>query len=168
MPRSRSLLFPSVLTVISAFVVVVAIFTPWYQTSIGPDTAPDTVSGWDASSWARLAVAAGGICALSAVVVTLDVRGEVELHGPVRRIMAGIAFGTALVMAICVLFRLAYPPDPALGVTRQLGLITASVAAVVCVWAAGAQFSRTFPERPRPSGRQRRARARRAASDGPR
>jgi hypothetical protein len=169
MPRSRSLLFPSVLTVISALVVVIAVFAPWYQTAIGPDAAPDTVSGWDITSVAKLAVAAAGICALSAVVVTLDVRGEVELHGPVRRIMAGIALGTALVMAACVLFRLAFPPDPALGVTRQLGLIVASVASLTGLWGAGAQFSRTFPERRRPGGRHRRARARGgAAPDGPR
>ena len=55
MPRSRSLLFPSILTVASAVVVVIAVFTPWYQTAIGPTTAPDTVSGWDATASAKLA-----------------------------------------------------------------------------------------------------------------
>jgi len=169
MPRSRSLLFPSVLTVISAVVVTIAVFTPWYQTAIGPDTAPDTVSGWDATSLAKFAVAAGAICALSSVVVTLDVRSEVEMHSPVRRVMAGIALGTALIMAACVLFRLAFPPDPALGITRQLGLIVAAVASLTGLWGAGAQFSRTFPERRRPPGRQRRVHARGgAAPDRPR
>lgn len=163
------MLLPSVLTVISAVVVAIAVFTPWYQTAIGPITAPDLISGWDASALAKLAVAAAGICALSALIVTLDQRGEVALHGPVRRIIAGIAFGAALVMAACVLFRLAVPPDPALGITRQIGLIVASLAAVIGVWAAGAQFSRTFPERRRPPRRPRGARPRGGpAPDGPR
>lgn len=169
MPRSRSLLFPSILTVASAVVVVIAVFTPWYQTAIGPTTAPDTVSGWDATASAKLAVTAGAICALSAAVVAFDVRGEVVLHGPVRRIMAGLALATALVVAVCILLRLAFPPDPALGVTRQLGLIIAAVASVTGLWAAGAQFSRTFPERPRAPRRQPRAPARTGpASDAPR
>src|SRR3974390_3424967 len=169
MPRSRSLLLPSVLTVISAVVVVIAVSTPWYQTAIGPDSAPDTVAGWDATSLAKFAVAAGAICALSSIVVTLDVRGEVAMHGPVRRVMAGIALGTALVMAACVLFRLAFPPDPALGITRQLGLIVAAVASLTGLWGAGGHFSRTFPERRRPPRRPRRARTRGgAAPDGPR
>jgi 4-amino-4-deoxy-L-arabinose transferase-like glycosyltransferase len=160
MPRSRSLLVPSVVTVVSALVVVVAAFVPWYQTAIGPTNAPDTVTGWEATAWAKLAVAAAAICALSALVVTLDIRGEIALHGPVRRVMAGIALGTALIVAVCVLFRLVFPPDPALGVTRQLGLIIAAVAAVTGLWGAGALFSRTFPERqPRAPRRRRRPRA---------
>lgn len=170
MPRSRSLLFPSVVTVASALVVVIAAFMPWYQTAIGPVTAPDTLSGWDATAWARLAVAAGAICALSALAVALDIRGEIALHGPVRRIMAGIALGAALVVTACVLFRLAVPPDAAIGVTRQLGLMLATLAALTGLWGAGALFSRTFPERPRAvPRRRRRPRARSGpAPDAPR
>jgi hypothetical protein len=166
MPRSRSLLSPSVVTVASALVVVVAAFLPWYQTAIGPVTAPDTVSGWDTTAWARLAVAAGAICALSSLAVTLDIRGEIALHGPVRRIMAGIALGAALIVATCVLYRLAVPPDAAIGITRQLGVMIAALAAVTGLWGAGAQFSRTFPERPRPVPRRRR-RHRPGAGAGP-
>jgi len=169
MPRSRSLLIPAVVTVASAVVVVIAAFLPWYQTAIGPATAPDTVTGWDATAWAKVAVAAGAICALSALAVTLDIRGEIALHGPVRRFMAGIALSAALIVTVSVLFRLAVPPDAAVGVTRQLGLLLAAFAAVTGLWGAGAQFSRTFPERPRRTRRRRRPRAGAGpASDAPR
>jgi hypothetical protein len=164
MQGSRSPLAVSMLTIASALVVCVAAFLPWYQTAIGPINAPDAVSGWDASLLARLAVAGAAICALCATVVALDVHEDIALHGPVRRILAGTCLAAAIIVCAAVLFRLVEPPDPAIGATRELGLALATIAAILGLYGAMAQFSRTFPE-PRQHRAPRRRRTR--STDGP-
>jgi hypothetical protein len=145
MHRFRSPLTPSVLTIASAVMVCAATFLPWYQTAIGPLAAPDTSSGWDATEWAKLAVAAAAIYALCAAVIALDIRGQIALHGPVRRLLAGIALGAGVVVCAAILYRLAVSPDPAVGATREFGLILASLAGVAGLYCALAQFAGTSP-----------------------
>jgi hypothetical protein len=167
MPHPRSSRATSAVTITSALAVVVLAFMPWYETALGPTRAPDAVSGWDGSAWVKLAVLGAVICALSSAVVVLDIRTEVALHGPVRRILAGIALGCALVTAICVVYRFAVPPNAAIDATRQAALILAVFAAVIGLWGAASQFSRTFPERRATQRARLRPRAR-ARSNAPR
>ena len=164
MRGSRSRLTPSMVTITSSVVVCIAAFLPWYQTAIGPITAPEALSGWDATAWGKLAVAGAAICALCATVVALDIRGQIALDDPVRRILAAIGLTAAIVVCGAVLYRFATPPDPAIGTTRQLGVILATLAAISGLYGAIAQFTATLPEPPAPRARRRR---RRRADAGP-
>ncbi len=149
MARPRSIITPSVWTIVGAIVLIGATFATWYETAIGPATAPNAVSGWDATSWGKLAVLAGAICLLCATVVALDIRRSIALHGQMRRVLAWVSVGAAALAAVCVLARFVFPPDSAIGVTRELGLFLAAFAAVGTVVAAAAQLSRTAPPRER-------------------
>ncbi len=156
MRGSRSRLTPSVVTIISSVIVCIAAFLPWYQTAIGPVSAPDTLSGWDATTAAKLAVAGAAICALCATVVALDIRGQITVDDPVRRILAAIGLTASVVVCGAVLYRFATPPNPAIATTRQLGLILATLAAISALYGAIAQFARTLPDPPVRRARRRR------------
>lgn len=162
MTRPRSLRLPSRVAIACAIAVIVGVLLPWYQTALGPVGAPGTLSGWDATAWAKLAVAGAALCLLCSAAVALDIRQAIALHGPVRRILAGIALAGTVLACVGVLYRFAVPPDPALDVTREIGIFLASLAAIGALWGASAQFSRTFPER------RRRRRSRAHGRRGPR
>jgi len=164
MARPRSTITPSVWTIVGAVVLIVATFMPWYETAIGPATAPNAVSGWDATGWGKLAVLAAAICLLCATVVALDIRRSIALHGQMRRVLAWVGLGAAAIAAVCVFARFVLPPDSAIGVTRELGLFLAAVAAAATVVAAAAQLSRTAPPRERRAPRRPRRPARGTAS----
>jgi hypothetical protein len=166
MPRPRSTIAPSVWTIVAAIVLIASTFMTWYETAIGPATAPDAVSGWEATSWGKLAVLAGAICLLCATVVALDIRRSIALHGHMRRVLAWVGLGAAMLAALCVVFRFVVPPNPAIGVTRELGLFLALLATLVTVLAAAAQLSRTGPPRERRPPRRPVRPARRPA-EGP-
>lgn len=159
MPRPRSPLAPSVWTVVGAVITIAATFMTWYETAIGPATAPDAVSGWTATTWGKVAVLAAAICGLSAGVIALELRGTIALHGQTRRMLATASLAGALVATICIAFRFIEPPDPAIGVTRELGLFLALLAGVGTCLAAAGQLARTGPRLPsvRRSGRRGRS-----------
>ena len=145
----------SVWAVVGAALTVVSAFLPWYETAIGPVTAPDTLSGWD-GTWGRVAVAAVAISGLCSIVVAADLRGDIAVTTQTRRLLATIALLGAAIAIGSIGYRFAEPPDPALGVTRELGLFLALFAALVTVSAAFIQFVASRPETSRP--RLRRAR----------
>lgn len=156
MAPPRSPITPSAWTIVGAVVLIAATFMTWYETAIGPASAPNAVSGWDATSWGKLAVLAAAICLLCSTVVALDIRRSIALHGQMRRVLAWVGLGAAVVAALCVFARFVLPPDSAIGVTRELGLFLAVLAAAGTVVAAAAQLARTAPPRERRAPRRRR------------
>jgi hypothetical protein len=161
MPRPRTVIAASVWAAIGAALTVVAAFSPWYETAIGPIDAPDTMSGWD-GSWGRIAVAAAAISGLCSVIIAADIRGDIAVTGQTRRVLSTIALLGAVIALGAVGYRFVEPPDPALGVTRELGVFLALFACLVTLGAAIIQFgtARRDPSHPSP----RRARR---ASDAP-
>jgi hypothetical protein len=143
MPRPPSALAPSVWTVVGAAVTIAATFMTWYETAIGPATAPDAVSGWSATLLGKVAVFTAAICLLSAGVIALDIRGSIALHGQTRRMLAVVSLVGAVVAAAVIAFRFLIPPDAAIGVTRELGLFLAVLAGLGTVLAAWVQLDQT-------------------------
>ena len=124
-------------------VTIAATFMTWYETAIGPLTAPESVPGWSATIWGKVAVLAMALCGLSAGVIALDLRGTIALHGQTRRMLATVSLVGSLVAAACIAFRFVEPPDPAIGVTREVGLFLALFAVAMTCLAAAAQLART-------------------------
>jgi len=139
----------SVWAAIGAALIVVSTFLSWYETAIGPIDAPSTLSGWD-GTWGRVAVAAAAISGLCSVVIAADVQGGISVTEQMRRVLTTIALLGAVVALGAVGYRFVEPPDPALGVTRQLGLFLAMFASVVTVGAATIQFITARRESPQP------------------
>jgi hypothetical protein len=125
----------STLPVYAAFVGGLAlagsVFLPWYSVNIAPPFEAGTLSGWDATAFARVAMVLGVIIALAAGALLLADRAMVRLDAPVRLALAWAIVVAAVVAAALVGFRLVVLPDPAELLSRHVGLYVAMAAAVV-------------------------------------
>src|SRR5680860_940924 len=65
--------------VIAGLALVLAVFMPWYATNVGPPFAPTSASGWDATAFARIALAMGLLIAGAAAAAVLDERRLITL-----------------------------------------------------------------------------------------
>lgn len=123
------------LPVYAAFVAGVllagSVFLPWYSVNIAPPFEAGTLSGWDATAFARIAMVLGVVIALAAAALLLSDRGLVQLDAPVRLALAWVVVVAAVAAAALVGFRLVVLPDPAELLSRNVGLYLAMAAAVV-------------------------------------
>jgi hypothetical protein len=99
--------------------------------NIAPPFEADTLSGWDATAFARVAMIMGVIIALAAAALLLTDRGVLQLEAPVRLALAWVVVVAAVVAVALVGFRLLVIPDPADLLSRQAGLYLAMAAAIV-------------------------------------
>lgn len=119
--------------VVAGVVVVISVFLPWYTTNLGEPFSPASVSGWDATNFARAAVIAAVVATIAAVTLALEERGALVLEPRTGETLAWVvigAFGLALVL---VGYRLLVLPEPADLLSRQIGVYLATVAAVIGV-----------------------------------
>jgi hypothetical protein len=123
------------LPVYAAFVAGLAlagsVFLPWYSVNIAPPFEADTLSGWEATTFARVAMVLGLLVALAAAALLLSDRGVLRIKAPVRLGLAWSVVVVAVAAVALVGFRLVVLPDPAELLSRHLGLYFAIVASVV-------------------------------------
>ena len=122
--------------------VVVAVFLPWYAVNIGPPFSASTVSGWDATAFAKIAMALGVLVALASAAQVLSAVGTLRLERPVRAALTWAVVVAAVGALALSAFRLLVLPDPADLLSRQIGLYLAVGAAALAVLAGIGQLAR--------------------------
>jgi len=115
---------------VSGAVIVVAAFLPWYALTIGRPFSPASVSGWEATNLARVAVVMGVVVAVAAGAAALDERGSVPLERRLADALGWVVLVASAVAAVAVGYRLLVMPEPAEFFTRQIGLYLAAAATV--------------------------------------
>lgn len=118
-----------------------SVFLPWYTLNIAPPFSADSVSGWNASGFAKAALALAAVVVLASAVQMLDGRDVVRLERTQRVALAWASVVAAVSAAVMVGIRLVILPDPAEFFSRQIGLYVATVAAVGAVLAALGQIA---------------------------
>jgi hypothetical protein len=131
---------PGIVAAAASALVVVGVFMPWYAPELAPPLTPDSVSGWDATLAAKIAVVGAVVCALCAVAVVLDGRDLIALDAGGVALLSGVAVAGALAAVAAVAFRTVLLPDPADVLSRQLGLYVALAAALAALAAAAVQL----------------------------
>lgn len=126
---------PGVVAVAGA-ILAISVFLPWYTADVAAPFAPESSSGWESTTMARIVFAIGVVLAMSAVLVLLDMRGALPLDAEVVRALSWLCLGLALAATALVAWRLVRPPAPAEFLARDVGLFIAQGAAVVALVAA--------------------------------
>ena len=110
--------------------LVVGVLLPWYATNLGPPFSATSVSGWEATAIARVALAAGVVLAAAAVATVLDERGALTLSPRQADALAWAMVVAAALGAALVGYRFLVMPEPAEFLSRQFGLYLAAAASV--------------------------------------
>jgi len=124
---------PSLVACAASLAVCVTVFLPWYEPDLAEPLAPNSVSGWDATVAARIAVAGAVICALCALGVVLDARDMVALDAGGISLLSVLSVGGAAAAAAAIMFRAIRLPEPAAVLSRELGLYLGLLAAVAAL-----------------------------------
>ena len=132
---------PAFVGVLAGAVLVIAVFMPWYATNLGPPFSATSASGWEATTLARLALAAGLVVTVASAALVLDERGAVRLGHRHGDALARVVVAAGVVAALLVGFRLIVLPDPAEFLSRQIGLYLAFGAAIGAVLGGLAQVA---------------------------
>ena len=119
---------PQALGAICGLVLAFAVFSPWYRADLGGVFTPDTTSGWEVTWLARVVLVLAVAIALSAAILTADQRGAIEIRLDAADRLAWVVLSCALLATILVVFRLAFPPEPAEFFARDWGLFLAVAA----------------------------------------
>jgi len=106
-----------------------------------PPFSADTVSGWNATGFAKAALALAAVVVLASLVLLLDGREVLQLERTQRMAVAWTSVVAAVAAAVMVGIRLVILPHPADLLSRQIGLYVAVVAAVGAVLAALGQIA---------------------------
>jgi hypothetical protein len=121
---------------ISAFILAISVFLPWYTADVAPPFTPEASSGWDASLLARSAFAMAVLMLIASGLMWLDVRGLLPLDTDIVRAFAWGCVVLALGATALVAWRLVRPPGPAEFLARDVGLFIAQAAAIVALVAS--------------------------------
>jgi hypothetical protein len=147
MARPASPTRPSLLAALSGVIVIISVFLPWYATTIGPVGSPDTLSGWEATGWSKIAIIGAALCAVCAVAIAGDIHHTITLHGPVRKILATTGLIAGAICCAGLIYRGCIPPQTSRGLARQLGLGLGVAGGIVMVANASRQWALAFPDR---------------------
>ena len=132
-------LLPAVVTAGASLVVCLAAFAPWYTTQVAEVFSQGSVSGWNATLVAKIAVAAAAVALLGSLAITADARHLIDLAPELlRAIVIACAVGCA-VAALAVAYRTMWIPEPTEFLTRDLGLFLALAASLVAFGASVVQ-----------------------------
>jgi hypothetical protein len=134
-PPGRPLL-PPLAAVIASVLVCVTAMLPWYEPDLAEPLAPNSVSGWDATLAARIAVAGAVLCGLAALAVALDARDLIALEPGGITLLSMVAVAGSAVACAAIGFRAIRPPDPVEVLSRELGLYLAVLAALAALGAS--------------------------------
>lgn len=118
-----------VLGVIAGVGLVVAVFLPWYSPTIAEPFQPQTASGWDVSTLAKMALVLGVVVVLSSLVLAADSRGMVPLDAGFAAALGAVLLAASVVAGGLVVYRLLVLPDPSDFLRREIGLWIGVVAA---------------------------------------
>jgi len=134
-PRARALpragrAGTALVGVVSGVALVVSVFLPWYATNLGPPFSATSASGWEATSFARLALAAGVVLTAAAVILALEEQRALRLDPSYGNALAWVVLVAAIIGALAVGYRLVVMPEPAEFLSRQIGLYIAAAACV--------------------------------------
>lgn len=114
----------------AGLVLVAAVFLPWYTTNLGPPFSAASSSGWDATSFARVALAMGVLLVAAATGVLLEEQRVISLQRRHVDALAWTVVGVATIALAVAGFRLLVMPDPAEFLSRQFGIYLATAAAI--------------------------------------
>ena len=132
-------LLPAVMTAGASLVVCLAAFAPWYTTQVAEVFSQGSVSGWNATLVAKIAVAAAAVALLGSLAITADARHLIDLAPELlRAIVIACAVGCT-VAALAVAYRTMWIPEPTEFLTRDLGLFLALAASLVAFGASVVQ-----------------------------
>jgi len=132
---------PAFVGVLAGVVLVISVFLPWYATNLGPPFSATSASGWEATTVARLALAAGLVVTVASAALVLDERGALRLTRGNGAALARVVVAAGVVAALLVGFRLIVLPDPAEFLSRQIGLYLAFAATIGAVLSGLAQVA---------------------------
>ncbi len=163
MARTASPTRPSLLAALSGAIVIISVFLPWYAITIGPVGSPDTLSGWDATGWSKIAIIGATLCAVCACAIAGDIHRTITLHGPVRKILATTGLIAGLICCAALIYRGLIPPQTSRGLARQLGLGLGVASSIIMVLNTSRQWALAFPDRAHRQLRARRPVRRRIA-----
>jgi hypothetical protein len=135
----RNLLPPTV-TAAASFVVVLAVFAPWYTTQVGEAFVQGSASGWTATLVARIAAVAAAIAMLICVAIVADARDVVAVSEDLVRMLVIACTVCCATAATLVAYRTIFIPEPTEFLTRDLGLFVAMAASLVALGAAVVQL----------------------------
>lgn len=144
-------MLPGLVCLLGAAFVCVTVFLPWYEPDLAEPLAPNSVSGWDATMAARIAVAGAVLCGLAAVAIVLDSRDLAALDAGGIALLSLMALAGSVTSLVAIGARTVWLPDPAAELSRKLGLYLALLAAIAALAGAVVQvtLSTSTPGRPR-------------------
>jgi hypothetical protein len=129
------------LGVLAGVGLVIAVFLPWYSPTIAEPFAPQSVSGWEVSTLAKLALVLGVVMVLSGLILAADARGMVPLDAGVAAALGAVLLAASVIAGTLVAYRLLVLPDPSEDLRRMIGLWTGVVAAAVGTVAGVSQLA---------------------------
>lgn len=144
---------PSILAVVSAATLLVAVFLPWFRTNLGAPSEPGSMSGWDASSVGRGALVVAVLWLMAAALALLEQVSPGRIDRATANLLGWLVILCAFVCTALVALRLLRPPYPAEFLSRDYGLFIAITAAVIGL---GAGLAMTRGSRPRTRAAARR------------
>jgi hypothetical protein len=127
--------------VVSGVGLVVSVFLPWYATNLGPPFSATSASGWESTTVARIALAAGLLVTLASAVLVLEERGGLRLARRHGDALARLVVAAGVVAALLVGFRMIVMPDPAEFLSREIGLYLAFGASIGAILSGLAQVA---------------------------
>ena len=132
---------PGFVGVLSGVALIISVFLPWYATNLGPPFSAVSATGWEATTVARVALAAGVVIAVASAALVLDERGAIRLDPRHGDAIARTVVAAGALAVLLVAFRLVWMPDPAELLSRQIGIYIAIAAAVAATLAGLAQVA---------------------------
>ena len=129
------------LGVVAGTGIVVAVLLPWYSPTIAEPFAPQSASGWEASTLAKMALALGIVVVLSSLALAADARGMVPMDAGLAAALGAVLLAASAVAGAFVAYRLLVLPDPSDFFRREIGLWAGTLAAAAGTLAGLSQLA---------------------------
>lgn len=108
---------------------MVAVLLPWYSLTIAAPFEPQTTSGWEASTLAKMALVLGVVVMIASLLLAADARGMLPLDAGLAAALGAVLLAASALAGGLVVYRLLVLPDPSDFFRREIGLWTGVLAA---------------------------------------
>lgn len=109
--------------------LVVAVLLPWYSLTIAAPFEPQSRSGWEASTLAKMALVLGIVVVLASLLLAADARGMLPLDAGLAAALGAVLLAASALAGAMVVYRLLVLPDPSDFFRREIGLWAGALAA---------------------------------------
>ncbi|MGI9538513.1 MAG: hypothetical protein ACR2N6_00010 [Miltoncostaeaceae bacterium] len=145
MTARQRLEVPPAVAAVCGLLVIIGALLPWYATNLGEPFSPETTTGWDATTAAKLALACGALTAAAGAFSVLALRGRYR-DPQILRFLGWMIVVTAGAAFALIAFRALVKPDPAEFLSREIGIYVALAAAGFAVIAGVLQILTRDPD----------------------